>query len=102
MDEESGLVKIDDESEIQTIGLASWPCSFSFSALNNHILILEPDYHEKRACGTSSLNVIVDLMSGSIIEISKGSICVNDEIVFTKIQPILSSACDSVRNLLEL
>ena len=65
-------------------------------------MILEPDNHEKSACGKSKFNVVVDLFSGSIIEIDKGYLPVEDEVLFKQIQPILKTSCDSIRSLLEL
>ena len=65
-------------------------------------MILEPDNHEKSASGKSKFNVVVDLFSGSIIEIDKGYLPVEDEVLFKQIQPILKTSCDSIRSLLEL
>lgn len=48
------------------------------------------------------MSIVVDLLSNSIIEISKGTLYLDDDTLFAKIQPIISNASNSVRNLLEL
>lgn len=100
-DEETGIVKIEPEGETQTLTLNSWPFAFSFGALKD-ILLLAPDYQEKSACGKSKLNVVVDLITGSIIEVEKEAFAVDDEIIFSKIHPIINDASVSIRSLLEL
>lgn len=95
------MVRIEPEGQTQTLNLNSWPCSFTFSALKD-ILLLEPDCQEKSACGKSKLNVVVDLISGSIIEIEKGVFSMDDDLIFAKIQPIIKDASASIRSLLEL
>lgn len=82
--------------------MSSWPCSFSFAVLNKDIVILEPDNQEKSACGKSRFDVVVDLLTGSLLEFEKGFVPLEDETIFNRIQPILKNSCDSIRSLLEL
>lgn len=86
----------------QSLDLASWPCSITFSSLNKDILILEPDSQEKSACGKSKVNFVIDLISGSLIEIEKGNFGLDDQTLFTQIQPIILNTRDQIRSLLEL
>lgn len=102
MNEESGIVKIEVGGETQKLELLSWPCSFTFSVLTKDHIFLEPDLEEKIACGKSILNIVVDILSGSIMEISKGTLCLADELLFSKIHPILFKAIESIQTLLEL
>lgn len=102
LDEETGLVCTDIDGITQSLDLLSWPCSFTFSSLNREIMILEPDNKEKIACGKSNLNIIVDLFSGTIIEIEKENISLDDETLFNQAQPVIKNASETIRSLLEL
>ena len=102
LNEETGLVCIESANEAQKINLTSWPCSFSFAVFNKDIMILEPDNQEKNACGRSKFNVVIDLLSGSLLEIEKGPVPLEDESIFSRIQPILNNSCELIRSLLEL
>jgi hypothetical protein len=101
LDEETSLVCTDPNGITQSLDLLSWPCSFTFSSLNREIIILEPDNQERSACGKSKLNIIVDLLSGGIIEIEKEYFSLDDEILFTQAQPVIKNASETIRSLLE-
>lgn len=100
-DEESGVVRIEPDCENEVLKLNSWPCSFNISALKD-IFLLEPDYQEMSACDKSSLSVVVDLKSREILELDKGIFCMDDDLVFSKIQPIINTACSTIQSLLDL
>ena len=102
LDGETGLVRTDIDGITQSLDLLSWPCSFTFSSLNKEIIILEPDNQEKSACGKSKLSIILDLFSGTIIEIEKENINLDDETLFTQTQPVIKNASEIIRSLLDL
>ena len=102
LDDETGIVRNDIDGMTQSLDLASWPCSITFSSLNKDVLILEPDGQEKSACGKYNVNFVVDLISGSLIEIEKGNFSLDDQTLFAQIQHIIMNACDHIRSLLEL
>ena len=91
------MVHIDVAKGTQPIDLTSWPCSLNFAVLSKDILILEPDNQEKLACGKSKLSFTIDLLSGSFIEIEKGTTSLEDETIFAQVKPIMSATIEEIR-----
>ena len=62
--------------------MSSWPCSFRLLFLTKISWYLEPDNQEKSACGKSRFDVVVDLLTGSLLEFEKGFVPLEDETIF--------------------
>lgn len=102
LNEETGMVFINSEEISQKLILKSLPCSFYFAVLNKDIILLAPDHQERMACNGFGVKIVLDLISGSLIDVEKGQVCIHDDILLSKIVPIAKSSAEKLKILLEI
>jgi exosome complex RNA-binding protein Rrp42 (RNase PH superfamily) len=95
------MVVVQAEEKPQRLLLKSIPCSFLFAVLNRDIFMLSPDLHEKKACNGAFIRIILDLVTGSLLEIDKGQVCVPDNLLLSEILPIAKNSAAKLKYLLE-